>query len=128
MEFAKNNGEDWRAVCSKRLKADGFYPFDIAGLDKEYADVHGDFYGQFDSSEESMLRRKAVIRKQFIHTDLNLIIDDTDALIVFYDESVRRGAGTISEAQVAFLHDIPIFIIFYYHFSHFTKTSVSLSN
>lgn len=111
MEFAKNNGEDWRAICSEELKKNGYYPFDIAGLDKAYANVHGNFYGNFAPNEEGMLRRKAIIRKQFIHTDLNLIVDDTDAMIVLYDESVRRGAGTISECQVAFLHDIPIFIV-----------------
>ena len=46
-----------------------------------------------------------------IYTDIELIKNDSDALIVYYDESVRKGAGTISECQVAYMYDIPIFLV-----------------
>lgn len=90
----------------------GYFPLDISALDKEYQKKHGDlFHIEYDGTEESILRKKANIRKHFIYTDLQLIVNDSDALIVYYDESVRRGAGTISECQVAYNYDIPVFIV-----------------
>ena len=51
------------------------------------------------------------MRKHFIETDLKLIKENSDALIVYYDESARRGAGTVSEAQYAYNMNIPIFLV-----------------
>ena len=44
-------------------------------------------------------------------TDLKLIEEDSDALIVYYDHSARNGAGTVSEAQFAQIKNIPIFLV-----------------
>ncbi len=111
MEYAENEGAGWRSVTSEAIKKLGYFPLDITALDQEYADAHGKLYHDFGEDERGMLLRKANIRKHFVFTDLELIKNDTDALIVFYDESVRRGAGTISECQYAYLLDIPVFIV-----------------
>jgi hypothetical protein len=109
MEYASDLGSEWRLVLSDSLKELGYFPLDITSLDKEYAAAHGKLYMDFD--EEDELLRKANIRKHFVFTDLELLKNDSDAVILYYDESVRRGAGTISEAQFAFLHDIPVFVV-----------------
>ncbi len=109
MQHAENLGAGWRTTCGDRLKEMGFFPLDIAALDVAYSDAHGHLY-RFLSDDE-LHQRKSNIRKQFIETDIALIRNDTDALIVLYDESVRRGAGTTSEIHEAFMLDIPVFLL-----------------
>ena len=109
IEKAANMEANWRIRVAKKLKEQGYFPIDITALDKAYAAAHGKLYTTFDEDEE--LIRKANIRKHFVYTDLELIKNDSDALVLYYDQSARLGAGTISEAQFAFLHDIPVFIV-----------------
>lgn len=110
MQFAPDGlGADWRRECSIRLKEMGFFPLDIAELDLAYANAHGHLYRFLD--DDQLLQRKSNIRKHFIDTDIALIRNDTDAVIILYDESVRRGAGTTSEVHEAFMLDIPVFLL-----------------
>ncbi len=109
MEHADDEGAGWRVAVSNELRAIKFFPLDITALDRAYTAAHGKLYSH--SGEENYIKRKANIRKHFVYTDLELIKNDSDAIILYYDESVRLGAGTISEAMVAFLHDIPVFIV-----------------
>ena len=109
MQFADDLGAGWRADCARKLKAMGFFPLDITELDNAYTAIHGHLYRFLD--DKDLLQRKSNIRKQFIDTDINLIRNDTDAIIVLYDESVRRGAGTTSEVHEAFMLDIPVFML-----------------
>ncbi len=109
MQFAKNLGASWREKCSAELLKMQYFPLDITELDVAYNDKFGAL--QLPSSQDNALLYKANIRKHFVETDLKLIQDDSDALIVYYDESARRGAGTVSEAQYAFNLNIPIFLV-----------------
>lgn len=109
MQHAADLGAGWRQVCSAKLKQLGFFPLDIADLDIAYTEAHGHLYRYLGDDE--ILQRKSNIRKHFIDTDINLIRNDSDALIVKYDESVRLGAGTTSEVHEAFIHDIPVFLV-----------------
>lgn len=114
MEHAEDLGAAWREKTSSELRSMGYFPLDITALDKKYQAKYGDVYHlnmDKGGDELSTLQRKANIRKHFIHADLQLIVNDSDALIVYYDESVRRGAGTISECQIAYTNDIPVFIV-----------------
>jgi hypothetical protein len=62
-------------------------------------------------TDEELLQTKSNIRKHFVSADLNLITFWADAMIIRYDEGVRKGAGTISECQHAYNLDIPIFLV-----------------
>jgi nucleoside 2-deoxyribosyltransferase len=107
MQFAANLG--WREIASQKLKEMKYFPLDITELDIAYNQEHGKLV--IPASDEDPLLYKANMRKHFIDTDLKLIRDNSDALIVYYDESARRGAGTVSEAQYAFNLNIPIFLV-----------------
>lgn len=111
MQFADDLGASWRVQCSEQLKQLGYFPLDITELDVAYTNEHGELYRSFGSDPEHHLQMKSNIRKHFIYTDLQLIKKDSDALIVLYDESVRLGAGTISECQYAYNKDLPVFLI-----------------
>jgi len=104
-------GGVWREECSYFLKELGFFPLDITALDIAYQEEHGDLYHSFNAKPEHHLQMKSNLRKHFVYTDLELIEKDSDALVLVYDEGVRRGAGTISEAQHAYNLGLPIFIV-----------------
>ena len=79
-------GAKWRLVCSAKLKEMGYFPLDTAELDAAYAALHGELW-RFTTTEE-LLERKSNIRKHFVYTDLQLIVNDSDAIIILYEESV----------------------------------------
>jgi hypothetical protein len=109
MQFAKNLGAGWRLEVAKKLKELEYFPLDITDLDIAYNKLHGKPILPTPGQEPESY--KANMRKHFIETDLRLIRENSDALIVYYDESARRGAGTVSEAQYAYNLNIPIFLV-----------------
>ena len=109
MQYAKDLGGAWREIASDRLKQMGYFPLDITALDISYSKKHGELYLP-DRNQDNLIF-KSNIRKHFVYTDLSLIEYHSDALIVYYDESARRGAGTISECQFAYNLNIPIFLV-----------------
>ena len=112
MQHAEGLGAEWREEVSAELLNMGYYPLDITALDLAYQEQHGDLFNCGDGDSQSgLLQKKANIRKHFINADLRLINNESDALIVYYDESARLGAGTISECQVAYNLGLPIFIV-----------------
>ena len=109
MQFADDIGLGWRETCATELQSLEYYPIDIAQLDREYAKEHGELWRDLQACD--LLEFKANIRRHFIRTDLKLIVDDCDAMVVFWNESTGRGAGTHAECQTAYDHGIPIFIV-----------------
>jgi hypothetical protein len=109
MEKAVQNGLVWRKDCSKSLTAMGYEPIDIAALDLDYNKAHGKVYMSGD--DKDFLQYKSNIRHQFIHTDLKLIIDDADAVIGYYDQSFKDGAGSFAECQCAYDNERPLFVV-----------------
>ncbi len=116
MQFAPDGqlGGTWRSLCSEELKKLGFFPLDITALDVAYTKQHGELYKSFGSDPEHILQMKSNLRKHFVFTDLQLIEKNSDAIILVYDEGVRKGAGTLSEAQHAYNLELPIFLVSQY--------------
>lgn len=112
MQYAEDLGGAWRAELSPKLKELGFFPIDIVELDKAYSAEYGDMYGP--NSADSFLQTKCNIREHFVNTDLQLIEEQTDALIVLYDDSARLGCGTKAECQHAYNLNIPVFLVSVY--------------
>lgn len=109
MQFAKAKGEGWRTLYTPRFLDLGYFPVDIVALDRAYAGRHGEMYGPDIHSSHCQL--KANIREHFVHTDLKLIENHCDALVVLYDESARRGCGTQAECQHAYNNNLPVFLV-----------------
>lgn len=109
MEKAAENGAVWRRDCSKLLAEMDFVPLDIAALDLEYIKKHGPVYLNKDPA--NILQYKSNIRRQFIYTDLRLITDLSDAVIAYYDQSFKDGAGSFAECQCAYDNDRPLFVV-----------------
>ncbi len=117
MQHAENLGAGWRKTCSDRLKEMKYFPLDICELDRMYAAANGELLyqgtdiGRTIAGSENELQAKSNIRRHFVYADLKLIEEDSDAVIVLYDNAARLGAGTISECQHAFNMDIPILLV-----------------
>ena len=111
MQFAEDLGGAWREECAKTLRKLAFYPLDITALDKEYTKLHGDLYHSYENADKHLLQIKSNLRKHFIYTDCELIEKDSDAVVLYYDESVRKGAGTLGEAQITYTLGLPLFIV-----------------
>lgn len=109
MQFAKDLGAGWRKDCADKLKEMNYFPIDITDMDRAYAKEYGELYNMLDRSNH--LQYKSNFRRHFVWTDVELVKQDSDAVIVFYDESARRGAGTISECQIAYEAEIPLFLV-----------------
>lgn len=109
MEKAVENGAQWRKKTSHVLREMDFIPLDIAELDLAYIQAHGPVY--LDKDPANHLQYKSNIRRQFIYTDLRLIIDDSDAVIAFYDQSFKDGAGSFAECQCAYDNEKPLFVV-----------------
>lgn len=109
MQYAKDLGAQWRIDASEALRSMQYFPLDITELDVAYSKDHGGLFTPTDRSKH--LEFKSDIRKHFIQTDLNLIQNMTDAIVIYYDESVRLGAGTVSECQFAYNLNMPVFLV-----------------
>lgn len=109
MQYAKDLGAQWRVECSTALKAMKYFPLDITELDNAYSKAHGLKLELTDRAKH--LEFKSDIRKHFVQTDLNLIQNMSDGIIIYYDESVRLGAGTISECQYGYNLNMPIYLV-----------------
>lgn len=109
MEKAVENGAQWRRVFSKSLTDLGYAPLDISALDLEYVKKHGPVY--LDKDPKNYLQYKSNIRRQFIYTDLRLITDNSDAVVAYYDQSFKDGAGSFAECQCAYDNEKPLFVV-----------------
>jgi len=107
MEYAKNLGAGWRIKCSEEIHSMGYVSIDITALDVAYTKTHG----SVTDSTYDELQIKSNIRHQFITTDLRLIIEDADAVIAYYDEAFKNGAGSFAECQCAYDNGKPLFIV-----------------
>lgn len=110
----QNLGAGWRKDCSAVLKSMNFTPLDITDMDVQYnLQWSKEIKCRIEDnlSNRELLQTKSNIRTHFVEADLKLILHHSDALIVLYDDGVRKGAGTISECQYAYNLDIPIFVV-----------------
>ncbi len=111
MEYKTNLGVKWRIWIAEELKARGHGSVDPTQLeapddnDEHLQHVLGrlKMEGRFDEIRE--IARRSMFRKDVFGIQMS------DAIIVFYDESVQRGAGTISEAWEAFREGKPVYVI-----------------
>jgi hypothetical protein len=109
MQFAQDLGSGWRLLVAEQLLKRGYEPLDITAIDKAYTAKNNPVYMKHD--EENFLQYKSNIRRQFIYTDIRLIKDNSDAVLAYYDESFRRGAGSFAECQLAYDLEKPLFIV-----------------
>ena len=109
MEYAKGHGEKWRDIFTKKLLSIGHEaenPCDEAVI----YDLLGISIREFTALKSTDINKYKSYMKKIIACDIESI-DQSDATILLYDESVRKGAGSISEAFYTFLSKKPLYIV-----------------
>ena len=113
MEYKTNLGIAWRDWITSELEKshhDAINPVKLEISAEEQRDVpiqtlltQLKLDGKIDEVRD--LVRKVLFRKDMFAIQL------ADAIIVYYDDSVQRGAGTLSEAWEAFREGIPVYLV-----------------
>jgi len=111
MEYKKNLGKGWREWFTEQLveiRHDAIDPVKM-----ESPDEHGEPI-QYNLTELKLQGKldevRAIVRRSLFRKDM-WGIQLADALVVFYDESVQRGAGTLSESWEAFREGKPVYLV-----------------
>ncbi len=113
MEYKNKMGMGWRDWITQELEKrhhDAINPVKLEVCEEETDGIpiqarltQLKLDGKLD--EVRRLVRKVLFRKDMFAIQL------TDALIVYYDESVQKGAGTLSEAWEAFREGVPVYLV-----------------
>lgn len=111
MEYKKNLGMGWRDWITKELEERRHEAVDPVKL--EVPDEDGKplqhkltklkLAGELDEV-------RSIVRRSLFREDI-LGIQLSDGIIVYYDESVQKGAGTLSESWEAFREGRPVYLV-----------------
>ncbi len=111
MEYAQNNGADWRVELESWLKRElrhgSFNPVKASErfLSSRYPGI------DFRAAKSDDFNRHKEIAAEIVRLDSSEIILHSDYIICYYDESAQRGAGTKGELTVAALFGKPVYLI-----------------
>lgn len=111
MEYKKDLGMTWREWLTKELEKVDHKPVDPVKL--ESPDEEGNPIQPRLTRlklEGNLKEVRKLVRNNLFPKDM-YGIQLADAMVVYYDESVQKGAGTLAEAWEAFREGKPMYII-----------------
>ncbi len=114
MEYKKNLGSNWRDWITKELedrRHDAINPIKLE-VQREKTKHHLPFqeYLTLLKKEGKLDEVRELVRKNLFRKDM-YAIQEADATIVYYDGSVQKGAGTLSESWESFREGRPIYLV-----------------
>lgn len=115
MEYKKNLGTAWRDWLSQRLQElhhDAINPvkLEVAEEEEDFGGVPVQTRLTELKAEGKLSEVRKLVRKTLFRKDM-FAIQLSDAIVVYYDESVQKGAGTLSEAWEAFREGRPVYLV-----------------
>jgi hypothetical protein len=113
MEYKTNNGTVWRDWITPELEKhhhDAISPTKLELRGEEKRDVPIQVYLSELKTDRKFEDIRQLVRENLFRKDI-FAIQMSDAIIVFYDESVQQGAGTQCEAWEAFREGKPIYLV-----------------
>lgn len=115
MEFKKDLGKAWREWITEELEKhrhDAIDPVKLQYAEEEALakDLPLQSYLTNLKNEGQLDKVRKITRKMLFRKDM-FGIQMADALILLYDDSTRRGAGTLSEAWESFREGRPIYLV-----------------
>ncbi len=114
MEHKKNLGEAWRDFLTTTLK-----PLNISTINPITLETSEEACAGFLSIQDRLTQLKAerkfsevrsLSREVLFPKDM-LGIQRADATVLYYDKSVQKGAGTLSEAWESFREGRPVYLV-----------------
>jgi hypothetical protein len=111
IEFKKKLGGPWREWLTKELEKIGHEAIDPVkleasagyGLPLQEALTNLKLAGELEEVRETV--RRALFRKDMLG------IQNSHAVVLLYDQSVQRGAGTLAESWEAFREGRPVYLV-----------------
>lgn len=114
MEYKENLGANWRDWITEELEKrrhDAINPVKLEIVEEEFEhDVPIQIRLTKLKNEGKLDEVRRLVRKVLFRKDM-FGIQLADAIIVLYDESTRKGAGTLSEAWEAFREGRPVYLV-----------------
>ena len=111
MEYAKNEGGDWRKELNTWLKKDFDHSvFNPSAKSKEFL-AKLKLQNRFRLMKETNIEDYISIVKKFVDIDSKEIATRSDYVVCYWDRSAQQGAGTKGELTLARYFNKPIFMI-----------------
>ena len=110
MEYAQNEGADWRIVMKDWLKENLSHKVINPVMESNKLVVHYDAKDYRDWKKTDPVRFKEFFRL-LIQQDLRAVLGESDYLIVLWDKGVLKGGGTHGEVTMGYWVDKPIFLV-----------------
>lgn len=110
MEYA-TNGEGWRKRAEKELYYYGISVWNPYASEEETLKnmlLSPEYVKSLDKEEDYIIVSKAM--SKIVKTDLDVIANGVDAVLVKYDRAVLRGAGTHAEISLAHYINKPVHV------------------
>ena len=113
MEYKKNLGMAWREWVTLELEKrhhDAINPVKLEICEEEKDGIPVQLQLTQLKKEGKLDECRSLVRKVLFRKDM-FAIQLADAVVVYYDESVQKGAGTISECWEAFREGVPVYLV-----------------
>jgi GxxExxY protein len=109
IEFSSDYGKSWRAEITPMLRALGYEVYDPAA--DEQKNLTDEEVAHFREWKTSDPERFAQAVRKIVHWDLDIVEQQADALVCYWDEHAGKGAGTQAEVTSAFRHGKPVYLV-----------------
>jgi len=109
MDYKKGLGNVWRENITKRLSEIGYMVFDPVVEERGDAEAQAFGWKEKKLSPDLTEYRDMVRKKMFMKDTRGIQL--SQLVILLYDESVQRGAGSLAEAWEAFREGRPLYVI-----------------
>jgi hypothetical protein len=109
IEYSPDNGRAWRARLAPFFREIGHQWYDPAEDERKcLTDEEMTNFRAWKTSDIARFQR--VVRK-IIHFDLDIIEEQTDYIVAYWDEHATKGAGTQAELTIAFRNGTPVYLV-----------------
>jgi len=110
IEFASDQGKRWRCALrpflEETLRHSVYDP--AADEKKNLTDEEAAHFRRWKTTDSERFRQ--AVRK-IIHFDLDLIQNQADYVVCYWDRDSARGAGTAAELTAAYRKGIPVYLV-----------------
>lgn len=110
IEYAPDQGLFWREDVSRFLKDElKLSVFDPACRERILlSDEEKQCFRKWKTHDRE---RFLPVMRRLIDSDLSQILEKTSFIVVYWDQYSAQGTGTAGELTLAYLHDIPVYMV-----------------
>ena len=111
MEYADNEGRDWRRAMQERIERElGWTVFNPNRESDRFFQTHHPSIDIRALKSTDTPKYKEIIEK-LVEIDCREIAENSDVVICYWDESAMRGAGTKGEVTIAKHFGKPVYMV-----------------